>query len=140
MELYQIILLVAGAILLILIGLSYLSKKNYLKYSNLITPVLNALNGVLVAVGNIFPDNNVIKTVTTVVSASIEAAGYAENLWLQGEIDKNMRERYAAQYINTLLERAGINVTDSINTIISGIIAMTCYLMPHYSQDEQQEE
>ena len=40
MELYQIVLLIVGVLLLILIGLAYLYKKNYLKYSKLITPVL----------------------------------------------------------------------------------------------------
>lgn len=140
MELYQIILLVVGALLLILMGLAYFSKKNYLKYSKLITPILTALNNVLIAVGNIFPANNVIKTVSTVISAAIEAAGYAENLWLQGEIDKTMRPKYAADYVNVLLERAGIEVTDSIATIIDGVIALTCYLMPHYTQEENKEE
>lgn len=140
MELYQIVLLVVGALLLILIGLAYLYKKNYLKYSKLITPILDALNSVLKAVGNIFPANNVLNTITTVISASIEATGYAENLWLQGEIDKSMRPKYAMEYINTLLKRAGIEVTDSITTIIDGIIAITCYLMPHYSIQEEKEE
>lgn len=140
MELYQIVLLVVGAILLILIGLAYFKKKDYLKYSRLITPIFNALNNVLKAVGNIFPKNKVITEIATVIAASIEAAGYAENLWLQGEIDKSMRPQYAQQYIKILLEKAGIEVTDSINTIVSGVIAITCYLMPHYTEGKQEEE
>ena len=82
MELYQIVLLVAGAILLILMVFAYFKKKDYIKYSRLITPILNALNGVLKAVGNIFPGNKVITNIVAVISAGIEAAGYAENLWL----------------------------------------------------------
>lgn len=140
MELYQIVLLVVGAILLILMVLAYFKKKDYIKYSHLITPILNALNGVLKAVGNIFPGNKVITNIVTVISAGIEAAGYAENLWLQGEIDKTMRSQYAQQYIKILLEKAGIEVTDSINTIISGAIAITCYLMPHYTEEKEEEE
>lgn len=140
MELYQIVLLSVGVLLLILTGLSYLYKKNYLKYSKLITPVLDALNTVLKAVGNIFPDNNVLKTISIVISAAIEATGYAENLWLQGEIDKTMRPQYAQEYIEIILERANIEVTDNISTILSGIIALTCYLMPHYSEENKEEE
>lgn len=140
MELYHIVLLAVGALLLALIGLAYLYKKNYLKYSKLITPVISALNNVLTAVGNIFPGNKAIKTIAAVISASIEAAGYAETLWLQGEIDKTMRPQYAAQYINILMERAGIEVTDSINVIIDGVIAVTCYLMPHYTKEKVKEE
>lgn len=140
MELYQIVLLIVGAILLGLMGFAYFKKKDYIKYSRLITPIFNALNGVLKAVGNIFPGSRVIADITAVISAGIEAAGYAENLWLQGEIDKTMRPQYAQQYIQILLEKAGIDVTDNINTIISGTIAVTCYLMPHYSNQKEKEE
>lgn len=140
MELYQIVLLIVGTILLGLMGFAYFKKKDYIKYSRLITPIFNALNGVLKAVGNIFPGSRVIADITAVISAGIEAAGYAENLWLQGEIDKTMRPQYAQQYIQILLEKAGIDVTDNINTIISGAIAVTCYLMPHYSNQKEKEE
>ena len=140
MELYQIVLLFVGAILLGLMGFAYFKKKDYIKYSRLITPILNALNGVLKAVGTVFPGSKVVADIVAVISAGIEAAGYAENLWLQGEIDKTMRPQYAQQYIQILLEKAGIEVTDSINTIISGAIAIACYLMPHYTENNQEEE
>ena len=137
MEMEQIILLCTGAVLLILVVAAYIFKKDYLKYSHLITPVLTALSNVLKAVGNIFPSNKTIAVIVSIISAGIEAAGYAENLWLQGEIDKTMRPQYAQEYIEILLERAGIKVTDSINTILAGVIAITCYLMPHYSNEEE---
>lgn len=140
MELNQIVVLVVGIVLLILIGVAYLKKKDYLKYSKLITPILTALINVLKAVGNVFPTNKMLAEVITVFSAGIEAAGYAENLWLQGEIDKTMRPQYAQQYIKILLEKAGIEVTDSINSIISGAIAITCYLMPHYTEKNNSGE
>ena len=140
MELYQIVLLIVGVILLGLMGFAYFKKKDYIKYSRLITPIFNALNGVLRAVGNVFPGSKVIADIVAVISAGIEAAGYAENIWLQGEIDKTMRPQYAQQYIQILLEKAGIEVTDSINTIISGAIAIACYLMPHYTENNQEEE
>lgn len=136
MEHSQIIMLVIGALLLIAIILSYLFKKDYIKYSKLVTPILKALLSVMKAVGGIIPDNGVLKILATVISSAIEAAGYAENLWLQGEINKTMRPQYAQEYIEILLERAGIEVTNSIETIISGTIALTCYLMPHYSTQE----
>lgn len=139
MELYQVVLLVSGFVFLGLMIAAVLLKKDYLKYSKLITPVLSALNNVLRAVGNIFPSNATITSIVAVISAGIEAAGYAENLWLQGEIDKTMRPQYAQQYIKILLERAGITVTDSINTIVAGVIAVTCYLMPHYSEQNTEE-
>ena len=140
MELYQSVLLGCGLTLFVVILVTVLLKKDYLKYSKLITPVLKALNGVLKAVGNIFPSNKTISSIVTIISAGIEAAGYAENLWLQGEIDKTMRPQYAQQYIKLLLESAGIAINDSINTIIAGVIAVTCYLMPHYTETTTEGE
>ena len=140
MNIEQITLLCFGAVLLILTVVAVLLKKDYLKYSRMVTPILTALNGVLKAVGNIIPSNKTIVSIVAIISAGIEAAGYAENLWLQGEIDKTMRPQYAQQYIKILLERAGIQTNESINTIISGVIAVTCYLMPHYSEENKEEE
>lgn len=137
MSLFQIILLSVGALLFILMIIAYFTKKDYLKYSKLVSPILTALVGVLNAVGGIFPNNKVINTISTVVSASVEAAGYAENLWLQGEIDKKLRPQYAQEYIKTLLEKSGIVITENIETIISGVFAITCYLMPHHETEKE---
>jgi hypothetical protein len=38
------------------------------------------------------------------------------------------------------LEKAGIEVTDNINAIITGAIAITCYLMPHYTEKNEEGE
>ena len=51
-----------------------------------------------------------------------------------------MRPQYAQEYIEIILERANIKVTDNITTILSGVIALTCYLMPHYSEENKEEE
>ena len=140
MELYQIILLTAGLTLFVAMIVLFFLKKDYMKYSKLATPILKTLTAVLKAVGNIFPNSKVLGTISTVISAGVEAAGYAENLWLQGEIDKTKRPQHAQQYIQMLLEKAGIEITSSIETIISGVFAITCYLMPHYSNSEEQGE
>lgn len=128
MEPYQIFLLI-----LLIVGITYILKKDYLKYHKLIFPIFVALKKVLKAIGNIFPNNKTITNIITIISAAIEAAGYAENLWLQGEIDKISRPLYAQQYIEILLERSNILITKNIQIIIEGVIAITCYIMPHYS-------
>lgn len=137
MEMSQIIILTIGAIFLVALVACYLLKKDYMKYSKALTPILNALLAVVKAVGGIVPDQGVLNIAATAISAAIEAAGYAENLWLQGEIDKTMRPKYAQEYIESTLTKAGIEVTDSIQSMISGAISLACYLMPHYSTKEE---
>ena len=140
MEIFQIIILVIGAIFLIALLACYLLKKDYMKYSKALTPVLNALLAVVKGVGGLVPDRGILNIAATAISAAIEAAGYAENLWLQGEIDKTMRPKYAQAYIENTLDKAGIKITDSIQSMISGAISLACYLMPHYTEEKTEEE
>lgn len=105
-----------------------------MKYSQIISPILLALLKVLRAVNGLVPSNEILTTIVTVLSAAIEAAGYAETLWLSGTIDKGARPDCAKQYILNILEKAGITITDNIQTIITGTIALTCYLMPHHNE------
>ena len=118
METSQIIIIIIGAIFLIALVACYLLKKDYMKYSKALTPILNALLAVVKAVGGLVPDQGVLNIAATAISAAIEAAGYAENLWLQGEIDKTMRPKYAQKYIENTLTKAEIEVTDSIHQLV----------------------
>lgn len=137
METSQIIWLVVGGLILIGLGIAYFTNKDYLKYANIFSPILNSALVVLQTVGGLMPDNTVIKTAVAVVSTAIEAAGYAEKLWLQGDIDKEKRPENAKEYITYTLAQADIEITDSLQAIIDGIIALTCYFMPHHSKDSE---
>lgn len=136
MDVSQIVLLVVGGALLVAVALCYYFQKDYLKYGSLISPILKALLSVLNTVGNVMPDSSSVKMLTTVIAAAIDAAGYAEDLWLKGQIPKADRANCAQEYITELLAKAGIEVSDNISAIISGVIAITCYLMPHYSVED----
>lgn len=136
MELGQILGLVFGGIFLIAIILLAIFKKDFLKCSTILTPILKALLTVLKAVGNILPDKTVINTMVLVISTAITATGHAEELWLNGIIDKKDRPGAAEEYIKKVLSSASIEVTSDINAIIQGAISLTCYLMPHYEEKE----
>ena len=139
MEIFEIAIIVAGLILLGFIIYCYVKNKNFLSYSNIFSPILKALYSLLVAIGNASPKNATLTTVVTVIKAAIDATGCAEQLWLQGELDKSARPEYARQFVTVILSSAGIEVTDAINTIIQGAIAMTCYLLPHHTVVENKE-
>ena len=139
MEIFEIAMIAAGLILLGFIIYCYVKNKNFLSYSNIFSPILKALYSLLVAIGNASPKNATLTTVVTVIKAAIDATGCAEQLWLQGELDKSARPEYARQFVTVILSSAGIEVTDAINTIIQGAIAMTCYLLPHHTVIENKE-
>lgn len=130
-------LLLIGAALLVVIFACYAKGRNYLQFHSLVNPILTSLVAVLQAVGTVSGNSSQIQILADIISNSIDAAGMAENLWLKGEIDKSARPEYAQEYIMGLLELAGIEVTENVQTIIKGAIAVTCYLMPHYTQSEE---
>lgn len=137
MDTTTIIILCVFGVFLITVAACVILKKDFLTYNKLLTPILTTLINVLKAVNAILPNNEVLRIITIVISTAIDAAGHAENLWLTGQIDKDARPAAAEEYIKTALKAAGIELTNSLSTIISGAIALTCYLMPHYSNKEE---
>lgn len=127
----QITWIVIGALFLVAIVLCIIFRKNLSSYLNLAVPILQALLSVLKSIEAIVPNKNLMSIMTLVISTAIKAAGYAEKLWKDGEIEKQARPQHAQEYIINILNEAGIEVTPSIESIIAGAIAATCYLMPH---------
>lgn len=137
MDVSSLIWLIVGGVILIGVIVAFYFNKDYLQYANIFTPILKSALMVLQAVGGLMPDNSVITTAVQVISVAIEAAGYAEKLWLDGDIEKDNRPDSAKEYIASVLSKANIEISDSLQSIINGIIALTCYLMPHYDTETE---
>ena len=73
---------------------------------------------------------------TKIVQAAIEGTVEAENLWKQGQLDKEKRNEYAQTYIETTLAKAGIDLNEQAHLIVNGVITLVCYLLPHNTQPE----
>lgn len=125
-----------GGVLLIGIIVALFLNKDYLKYSGICKTVLNAIKLLLGAAGQIGLDKNAVEIATKIVQAAIEGTVEAENLWKQGQLDKEKRNEYAQTYIETTLAKAGINLNEQTHLIVNGVITLVCYLLPHNTQPE----
>lgn len=125
-----------GGVLLIGIIVAIFLNKDYLKYSGICKTVLNAVKLLLGAAGQIGLDKNAVEIATKIVQAAIEGTVEAENLWKQGQLDKEKRNEYAQTYIETTLAKAGINLNEQAHLIVNGVITLVCYLLPHNTQPE----
>ena len=125
-----------GGMLLIGIIVALFLNKDYLKYSGICKTVLNAVKLLLGAAGQIGLDKNAVEIATKIVQAAIEGTVEAENLWKQGQLDKEKRNEYAQTYIETTLAKAGINLNEQAHLIVNGVITLVCYLLPHNTQPE----
>mgnify|MGYP007066972446 FL=1 len=125
-----------GGVLLIGIIVALFLNKDYLKYSGICKTVLNAIKLLLGAAGQIGLDKNAVEIATKIVQAAIEGTVEAENLWKQGQLDKEKRNEYAQTYIETTLAKAGINLNEQAHLIVNGVITLVCYLLPHNTQPE----
>ena len=125
-----------GGMLLIGIIVALFLNKDYLKYSGICKTVLNAVKLLLGAAGQIGLDKNAVEVATKIVQAAIEGTVEAENLWKQGQLDKEKRNEYAQTYIETTLAKAGIDLNEQAHLIVNGVITLVCYLLPHNTQPE----
>ena len=125
-----------GGVLLIGIIVALFLNKDYLKYSGICKTVLNDVKLLLGAAGQIGLDKNAVEIATKIVQAAIEGTVEAENLWKQGQLDKEKRNEYAQTYIETTLAKAGINLNEQAHLIVNGVITLVCYLLPHNTQPE----
>lgn len=125
-----------GGVLLIGIIVALFLNKDYLKYSGICKTVLNAVKLLLGAAGQIGLDKNAVEIATKIVQAAIEGTVEAENLWKQGQLDKEKRNEYAQTYIETTLAKAGIDLNEQAHLIVNGVITLVCYLLPHNAQPE----
>ena len=125
-----------GGVLLIGIIVALFLNKDYLKYSGICKTVLNAVKLLLGAAGQIGLDKNAVEIATKIVQAAIEGTVEAENLWEQGQLDKEKRNEYAQTYIETTLAKAGIDLNEQAHLIVNGVITLVCYLLAHNTQPE----
>ena len=131
MELYQIILLVIAAIIVVLYFVKKFTGVDVLKSIMLSRPVIIALQAACDAVYNIWPERKELKTVSIVMRAAIEGAQIAEQAWKLGNLAKEERNAYAKSLVKETLGKAGIEITPQIAMIIDGIIEAVCMVLPH---------
>ena len=97
-------------------------------------PILEALKLLVKACYGVFPSAH-FDVAEKIVEACVDATVKAEEMWKSGEIDKEKRPEYCQAIIAKALEEAGIEVTDQIQNVIAGTIAIVCMLMPHSAKE-----
>lgn len=128
--------LIGGLIALAAIIVAMLLKANLTKYTGIISPILNALKAALDAVNGVMPNNEVVATMIKVCQIAIDATSNAEELWIEGSIEKADRPQIAKNYIDKMLADANITMTPVLESIINCAITLTCYFMPHNRDEE----
>ena len=128
--------LIGGLIALAAIIVAMLLKANLTKYTGIISPILNALKAALDAVNGAMPNNEVVATMIKVCQIAIDATSNAEELWIEGSIEKADRPKIAKDYIDKMLAESNITMTPVLESIINCAITLTCYFMPHNRDEE----
>ena len=139
MEVYQILQL---ALAIVIVGL-YIYKKitgtDVLKMIVMSRPVVVALTSVIDALYKLIPSDT-LRIIKTILNAAVDATELAEKTWLMGQLEREERNPYAKQLARDVLEKAGIEVTPQVEAIISGVIEMTCMVLPHGVEPLKQEQ
>ena len=128
--------LISGIISLAAVIIAAYLQTNLTKYTNVISPILNALKAALDAVNGVMPNNEVISVMVRVCQIAIDATSHAEELWIEGQIEKAERSQIAKDYIDNMLKDSNITMTPVLESIINCAITLTCYFMPHNRDEE----
>lgn len=135
MNTYGIALLIALALIVAIFLFERITGRNTLVYILAGKPILSALTLLAKAIHGA-TNNAWFHVLYVTMSAAIDATERAEQLWKNGELPKDQREDFASLMIAGALKDAGITVTDDLQTIIDGCVAMVCYLLPHESKPD----
>lgn len=128
--------LISGIVALVAVIVAVCLKVNLTEYTGVVSPILNALKSALNAVNGVMPNNEVISVMVRVCQIAIDATSHAEELWIEGKIEKAERSQIAKDYIDNMLEEANITMTPVLESIINCAITLTCYFMPHNRDEE----
>lgn len=128
--------LISGIIALVAVIIAVCLKVNLTEYTGVVSPILNALKSALNAVNGVMPNNEVISVMIRVCQIAIDATSHAEELWIEGKIEKAERSQIAKNYIDSMLEDSNITMTPVLESIINCAITLTCYFMPHNRDEE----
>lgn len=140
MEFSSIVFIVIGTVLLGgAVACAYFGR-DYLRYHKVFAPVIEVLCSCIKGISGMMPNNTALRILSIVMNAAVEATEMAERLWLDCTIDKEQRNAYAMNYIAGILEKANITVDSNIQAVIDGVVAATCYLLPHGVEPEEEEE
>ena len=128
--------LIGGLIALVAVIVAVCLKVNLTEYTGVVSPILNALKSALDAVNGVMPNNEVISVMVRVCQIAIDATSHAEELWIEGHIEKAERSQIAKDYIDNMLKDSNITMTPVLESIINCAITLTCYFMPHNRDEE----
>ena len=128
--------LISGIVALVAVIVAVCLKVNLTEYTGVISPILNALKSALNAVNGVMPNNEVISVMVRVCQIAIDATSHAEELWIEGQIEKAERSQIAKDYIDNMLKDSNITMTPVLESIINCAITLTCYFMPHNRDEE----
>lgn len=121
----------------------YIYKKltgtDVLKLIVMSRPVVVALTAVIEALYKLVPSET-LHVIKTILNAAVDATDVAEKAWLMGALAREERNPYAKALAREVLEKAGIEVTAQVEAIISGVIEMTCMVLPHGVEPQVQEQ
>lgn len=139
MSQYNIIYLIIIAALGILFIYEWRTGKSIFAKVTAGQPILEALKLLTKACTGVFP-SRYFDTASIVIEACINATVNAEDAWKIGQIPKEERNAYCQLLIARNLKEVGIIITDQVQEVIDGAIALICMLMPHSALAEKEKE
>ena len=130
-----IVLGVVAAVALILALMSYLKNRGYDVGATIdgIKNALFAVNTTLEVIKPFLPESVSTAAFDKIMKAAEVGVGYAEQLYLIGELEPGERKEAARKYIEEAVGIMGIEVTPEVERLIEGAIENEVLALGHYT-------
>lgn len=102
-------------------------------------PVLEALKLLARACAGVFP-SAYFDNAANILEICIKSTVTAEDMWKLGTLPKEERNSYCQLLIARALKDMNIEITDQIQEIIDGTVALVCMLLPHSALADTKKE
>lgn len=131
----SIIVLIASIVTAIMLVVVVPMAVKYFKSNNIpVEDIMNSskqiakiLEGL---VNNIGLDANTKGILNTILSTAQTAVRYAEQLYVSGQLDKDLRKEKAVEFVKQALTDAGIQDIEKYNLLINAAIESAVFLLP----------
>ena len=138
MEWYWIALIIVAFFGLVWL-LIHLGKKGILGAGDLgtIKQLTHAADMMMDAMAGVIGENEAHRVFDIIVGLVDKAVFAAENAWYNGEITREERKARCIEILKELLKANGIEMPESIRSVLDSLIAAACEAMGHTAVDVQ---
>lgn len=128
---YIVAIITIAVVTILFLVLPMLYKKfNNVNFEQLFDSTNNILEAINIIIQNIAIPEDKRMILNLITTYATQAVQYAEQLYISGQLEEDLRKEKAVEYVKQILTLSEIEITDEIEQIIDATIESAVLLLP----------